>query len=103
MPALIILLIGMVVAPDLYIELFTQSVDARYTHPVQTARDLISRGVELAACVQLGQHYLDRWHLLAIVQRLLIYRNTTAIIDNRNGVIDVNDDIDPLRVTSQRF
>ncbi len=91
------------VAPDLDVELFAQRVHAAHAHAVQTARNLVVRRIELAARMQHRQHHLHRRHHLAVGQRLVVHRNAAAVVDHRDGVVDVDRHIDPRRVPGQRL
>ena len=61
---------------------------------MQTARDLVVGGVELAARVEDGEDYLDGGHGDA-VDGLVVDGNAAAVIDDGDGVVDVNGDVDP--------
>src|SRR6202034_1222433 len=52
--ARIVLLIGVAVAPDLDVELLAERIHATDSYAMQTAGNLVSRGIELATCMQLG-------------------------------------------------
>src|ERR1039458_10347072 len=94
---------GVAVAPDFHVELLAESVHAAHAHAVQAAGDLVRRGVELAAGVQLGQHHLNRRHLFAVGQCLHVYGDAAAVVDDGNGVVHVDDDVDLLAIAGQRL
>ncbi len=94
---------GEAVAPDLDVELFAQRVDAADADAVQAARDLVVGGVKLAAGVQHGEHHLHRGHGLAGGQRLVVDRNAAAVVDDGDGVVDVDGDIDARGIAGQRL
>ncbi len=94
---------GVAVAADLDVELLRERVDATDADAVQTARDLVGRGIKLAAGMQNGEHDLNGRHLLAIGQSLHIDRDATAIVNNGHRVVDMDDDVNPRRVTGQRL
>ena len=97
--ALVALLVDLAVAPDLEIELFGQRVDDRDADAVQAARHLVAVVVELAAGVEHGQHDF-RGRAAA---RVLIGRNAAAVVDDRDGMVDVERDVDLVAVPGQRF
>jgi hypothetical protein len=91
------------VAPDFYIELLREGVDATDAHPVQAAGDLVGGGVELAAGMKLGEHHLHGRHHRSVGQGHHVDRNAAAVIDDGDGVVDVNDDVNFLGVPGQRL
>ena len=94
---------GKAVAPDLDLERFTQRVDAGDTDAVQAARDLVVGGVELTASMQHREHHLHRGHGLAGGQGLVVDRNAATVVDDRNGVVDMDGDIDARGIAGQRL
>ena len=94
---------GVAVAPDLHVEFLAERVHAAHAHAVQSAGDLVSGGVELAAGMKLGEHHLHRRHHLAVAHRHHVHRNPAAVVDHRDGVVDVDDDFDFLGVSGQRL
>ena len=92
---------GVAVAPDLNVELLRESVDAAHAHAVQTARDLVRRGVELAARVEFGQHHLHRRHHLAVGQGHHVHRDAAPVVDHRDRVVHVDDDVDLLGIAGK--
>ena len=66
---------------------------------MQTARDLVAVVVELAAGVEHGQHDFGR-RLAALV---LVDRDAAAVVDDRDGVVDVDRDVDLVAVAGQRL
>jgi hypothetical protein len=91
------------VAPDLDIELFAQSVDAADADAMQTARDLVVRRIELAACMQHRENDLHRRKNFARGQRLVVDRNTAAVVDHRDRVVDMDRHIDLACMAGQRL
>src|SRR5689334_9344521 len=88
------------VAPDLQIQPLRQRVHDRHTHTVETTRNLVRGIVELAAGVELGQYdfrsrFAFLWHNLG--------RNTPAVVDDRYGIVDVNDDVNFSAESGKRF
>jgi hypothetical protein len=69
---------------------------------VQTAGDLVVGGVELAAGVQLGEDDLDGGHPFAVGDHV-VDRNAAAVIDDGDGVVDVDGDIDARGVSAERL
>ncbi len=98
----VVLLPGEVVTPDFDVELFAEGVDAAYADAVETARDFVVGGVELAAGVKHGQDDLDGGHLLA-VDNLVVDGDSAAVVDDRDGVVDVDGDVDAGGVAAEGF
>lgn len=92
---------GKAVTPDLNVELFRERIDATHTDAVQTSGDLVVRGIELAAGVQHRQHDLHGRHGLAGGQRLVVDGDAAAVVDDRDGVVDVDRDIDACGMARQ--
>ena len=92
---------GVAVAPDFDFELLAERVDAADAHAVQSAGDFVGGGVEFAAGVQLGEHHLHGGHLLAVGQVHHVHGNAAAVVDDGDGVVDVDDDVDFLGVAGQ--
>ena len=90
------------IAPDLDVELFRERVDAGDADTVETARDLVVRGVELSARMQNRQHHLHRRHRHA-VDRFVIHRNAAPVIHHRDRVVHMDRHIDPRRIPRQRL
>ena len=99
----VVLLPGEAVAPDFHLELLGERVHAADADAVQAAGDLVVGGVELAASVQHGQHDLDGRHDLAGGQRLVVDGNAAAVVDDGDGVVDVDGDVDARGVASKRL
>ena len=98
----IALLPGESIAPDFQIEFFAQRVHAGNANPVQSTRNFVGRRVEFAAGVQLGHYHLRGWHLFA-VDLHRVHRDTAAVIDHSDGIIQVNCDFDLVGVAGERF
>ena len=77
-----------------------ESVDATDADAVQAAGDFVSIGIELTAGVQFGEHNLSGRHPFFGVH---IDRDAAAVIDDGEGVIDMNGDTDFGAITRQRF
>src|SRR5690606_32697706 len=88
------------VAPDLHVEPLGQRVHDADAHPVQTAGDLVRRLVELAAGVQHGHRQLDTGLLL---DRVHVDGNAAAVVDHRDGIVRVDDDVDPGACAGERL
>ena len=99
--ALVTLLIDLPVAPDLDVQRLRQRVDDGDADAVETAGDLVGAVflVELAAGVEHRQHDFGGG-LAALVD---IDRNAAAVVDHRDGVVDVERDVDLGRVAGERF
>ena len=96
-------LAGFFRTPDFDFELLTERVDATDADAVQAAGDFVVGGVELAAGVQLGEDDLRGRHALAVGQIHHVDGNAAAIVDDGDGVVDVDDDIDFLGVAGESF
>ena len=92
---------GVAVAPDLDVELLREGVDATDADAVQAAGDLVGGGVEFAAGVELGEHDLDGGHLLAVGEIHHVDGNAAAVIDDGDGVVDVDDDVDLFAIAGE--
>src|SRR5690242_13382010 len=92
----------MAVAPDLEVELVRERVHAAHAHAVQSARDFVVRGVEFSARVQRGEHDLRGGKFFSAHYHV-INGDPAAIIDDGDGVINVNGDFDLGGVTGKRF
>ena len=68
---------------------------------MQAAGDFVGGGVELAAGVQLGEHHLHGGHPLAVGQIHHVDGNAAAVVDDGDGVVDVDDDVDLLGVAGE--
>ena len=90
------------VAPDLKLELMAQRVHAGDANAVQSAGNFVGRAVELSARVQHGHHDLRRRHSLAVHVHL-VDRNAAAVVDDGDGVVDVDGDVDAIGKSGQRF
>ncbi len=100
-PATEVHLPGVPVAPDLHVELLAQRVHAAHAHAVQAAGNLVGRGVELAAGMELGEHHLHGRHHLAVAHGHQVHRDAAPVIDHRDGVVHVNDYVDFLAIAGQ--
>ena len=97
--SLVGLLVDLPVAPDLGIECFRQRVDDRQPDAVEAARDLVAVVVELATGMEHGQHDLGRRSPADVS----IDRNTTAVINDRHGLVDVQGDADLIAEAGERL
>ncbi len=96
----VVLLPGEAVAPDLDVELLRERVDAADADAVQAAGDLVVGGVELAAGVEHGEDDLHGGHLLA-VDDLVVDGDAAAVVDDGDGVVDVDGDVDACGVAAE--
>ena len=53
--------------------------------------------------MELGEHYFHGRHLFAVGQGLHVGRNAAAVVDNGDGVVDMDDDVDLFGVAGERF
>ena len=96
------LLPGKSVAPDFQIELFAERVHAGNADAVQSAGNFVGRRVEFSAGMQLGHHHLRGGNFFAVdVHR--VHGNAAAVVDDRDGVVEVNRDFDLVGVTGESF
>ncbi len=92
---------GVAVAPDLDVELLREGVDATDADAVEAAGDLVVGGIEFAAGMELGEHDLDGGHHFAVADRHHVDGDAAAVVNDGDGVVDVDDDIDLLRVAGE--
>ncbi len=69
---------------------------------MEAARDLVVGGVELAAGVEHGEDDLDGGHGDA-VDGLVVDRDAAAVVDDGDGVVDVDGDVDAGGVAAEGF
>ncbi len=86
-------------APDLQMQLFGKRIHAAHADAMQTARNLVAVGIELAARVQFGHNNLGRRDAFLVH----IDRDAAAVVDDRNRVVDVNRYVDLGTVACQSF
>ncbi len=98
-PALVALLVDLPVAPDLEIERLGEGVHHRHADAVEAARHLVAVVVELAAGVQHGQHDLGG----RLAARVLIDRDAAPVVDDGDGAVDVQGDVDLVAEAGQRL
>src|SRR5262249_1614369 len=96
----VILLINFSVPLDLYFQRLGQRIHNGKAHTVQPAGNLIRSLVELSTGMEFSENhfcggYFFRW--------MHINRNTAAVIDYRNTIVDVNCDFDLIAMTGQSF
>ena len=77
-----------------------------FTHdtptPCRSAGNFVRRRIELSAGMQLGHHNLRGWNFFAVdVHR--VDRNAAAVVDDRDGVVEVDGDFDLVGVSGERF
>ena len=94
------LLVDLLVFPDLQFQLFRKSVDAGNAHTVQAARNFVAVAVKLSAGVQLRHHHLRSRLLLALV---VVNGNPAAIVDDRDGIVAMDNHIHTGTMSGQRF
>ena len=96
------LLPGKTIAPDFQIQPMGKRVHATDANPVQTAGNLIAVAIEFAARVQHGHHHLRGRQTLAIDFHL-VDGDAAAIVDNGDGVVVVDGDLDLVGIAGQGF
>ena len=69
---------------------------------MQAARNFVGRGVKLSARVQHRHHHLRCGQALAVHVHLL-GRNAAAVIYHRDGIVDVNGDVDVVGKSGEGF
>src|SRR5438132_13172578 len=69
---------------------------------MQTAGNFVRGGVELSARVQLCHHDLCGGNFFAIDVHV-IDRNAAAVVDYRDGIVDVDADLNFVRVAGESF
>ena len=69
---------------------------------MQSAGNFVGRRVELSTRVQLGQHDLYRRNFFAVDVHH-VDGNSAAVVDYRDGIIDVNGDVNFVSVSGKRF
>src|SRR5881409_63760 len=89
---------ALAVAVHPHLQLLRQRVDYGDPHPVQPARHLVGRLVELAAGVEHRQRHLDPRLLLGLVN---VDRNAAAVVDHGDGIVLVDGDVNPGGKTGQ--
>jgi hypothetical protein len=82
--ALVLLLVGLTLAPDFKSQPFGKKVDAGDAHAVQTAGDFVSVGIEFPAGVQLGHNDFRRALLLALV---IVHGDAATVINDCNRIV----------------
>src|SRR5581483_1467424 len=90
------------VAPDFQLQQVAKRVHTGDAHSVQSAGDLVGGRVELSSGMQHGHDHLCGGQALAIHVHF-VYGNAAAVIDDGNGVVDVNGDFDLVCEAGQRF
>src|SRR5581483_7267711 len=96
------LLPGEAVAPDFEIEVFAERVHAGHTHTVQSTGNFVSRRIKFAAGVQLGHDDLSGGNLLTVDVHG-VNGNTTAVVNHRDRIVDVDGDFDLVGESGERL
>ena len=94
---------GMAVAPYFHIQFLAESIHAAHADAMQSTGHFVVRGVELSACVEFGQHHLNGRHRLAVRKCLHINGDTTTVVDDSDGVVHVDGNVDFLGITGKGF
>ena len=95
-------LVDLAVAPDPELQPVRQRIDDRDTDSVQTAGHLVAVVVELAAGVELRHHDLGG-RALELVVVLDVGGDAAAVVDDRNRVVGVDDDLDIVAPAGERL
>ena len=95
-------LMRLAVTPDLELQPLGQPVDDRDAYAVQPAGNLVRVLIEFTAGVELRHHDFSGG-AFELVAFLHVGRNSAAVIDHRHGVVRVNDDLDVVAITGERF
>jgi hypothetical protein len=85
---------------DLDLEQGRQGVHHRHADAVQAAGHRVGLAVELAARVQRGHHDLNR---RAVLNRVLIDRDTAAVVLHPDAAVGQQRDLDGVAVAGQRL
>ncbi len=96
------LLPGRAIAPDFQIKFFAQRVHAGDANTVQSTGNLVRRRIEFSASVQRGHHDLRGGNLFAVDVHI-VDRNSAAIVDDGDAVVDVDGDFNFCGKTGQGF
>ena len=96
----VFLFVGVAVAPDFDAQPLGQKVHHRHADAVQAAGYLVSIRVELAARIQLGQYHLCGRNFLLLVY---VNRNAAPVVNDCDGVVEVNEHFDAVAVARERF
>jgi len=87
----VLLLVDFSLPLDLETKPLRKRVHAGHADAVEPAGDLIGGILELAACVQLGHHYVDGVHPLN--GRVRADRYSAPVVLDGNGIVDVDDEL----------
>ena len=86
------------VAGNLHFKPFGKCVDALGPYPVQTAGIFIGPLVELAPCMQIGEH---EFHGRDLELRMHVDRNSPSVVGNTDGPVNMDRDLDVLAMAGQ--
>ena len=100
LPAIVALGVDVAVPADLDLEPLGERVDDRDTDPVEAARHLVDRALELAAGVELREDDLGRRLAGLPVD---VHRDAAAVVDDRAAPVGVEDDPDVRAEAGQRL
>jgi hypothetical protein len=96
----VFLRVQLAAAMDGEVQHIGERVDHRDADAVQTARDLVGAVVELTARVQ---HRHDDFGGGAAFLGVDVDRDAAAVVLDRDGLVGVDGDLDPVAVTGERF
>ena len=95
-------IVGLAVAADGEFQPFRQRVDHGHADAVQAAGDLVGIAVELAAGMQHRHHDLGRGPVFLVVG-MDVGRYAAAVVDDADGIVAVDDDLDLVAMSGQRL
>ena len=98
--ALVALKINLAVLVNFDFELVAERIDDRRADAMQSARHFVRVLLELAAGVKHGVHDFER---RALLRRMHIDRDSTAVVFDRNPIVAQNYDVDLRAVPGQRL
>ncbi len=88
------------VAGDLQLEPIRERVNYGNADAVQAAGNFVGVAVEFSASMEHGEHNLGRRPLFGCMH---VHGDAASVVDNGDGIIGVNGDIDLIRETGHRF
>ena len=92
--------VDLAAAPHLHLHPLGQRVNAGHADAVQSARDLVAAGAELAARVQHGERHFDRRLVLGGVH---VDRDAATVVPDRAGAVRVERDLHARAIAGHRL
>ena len=96
------LLPGEAVAPDFEFQFLAEGVDDGHADTVQPAGNFVRGGIEFSARMQLGHDHLGGGNFFSIDVHV-VDGNAAAVVDDGDGVVDVNGDFDLVGKSGEGF